>query len=169
MFAIRISKTLCVLAIAFFASLAALGNITDYATNFAFIKHIFLMDAIPPGSSIIYRSISSEWIHYAGYDLIIALESITALLCGIGGVRMALAARKDHKSFSRAKLWGVAGLTLGFLTWHMAFMSIGGEWFGMWMAGEWNGVPSAFRFLTSILLVLIYISIPNDTAPYTMD
>jgi hypothetical protein len=35
-------------------------------------------------------------------------------------------------------------------------MSIGGEWFGMWMSEKWNGVPDAFRFFVTILMVLIY-------------
>ena len=33
----RLSKTALVAAIAFFASLVAFGNITDYGTNFAFV------------------------------------------------------------------------------------------------------------------------------------
>ena len=49
------------------------------------------------------------------------------------------------------------GLTLGFLTWQVGFMSIGGEWFGMWMSKQWNGVPDAFRFFVTIILVLIYL------------
>lgn len=31
----------------------------------------------------------------------------------------------------------------------------------MWMSTEWNGVPSAFRFFVTILLVLIYL-VPRD-------
>ena len=41
----------------------------------------------------------------------------------------------------------IAGLALGFLLWQVGFMSIGGEWFGMWQSKDWNGVPSAFRFV----------------------
>jgi len=51
----------------------------------------------------------------------------------------------------------VAGLTLGFLVWQVGFMSVGGEWFGMWMSKEWNGVPDAFRFFITIGLVLLYL------------
>jgi len=40
-------------------------------------------------------------------------------------------------------------------------MSIGGEWFGMWMSKEWNGIPSAFRFVIVILDVLIFLVIPE--------
>ena len=40
-------------------------------------------------------------------------------------------------------------------------MSIGGEWFVMWMPPKWNGVPDAFRFFVTILMVLIYLVLPD--------
>jgi predicted small integral membrane protein len=41
-------------------------------------------------------------------------------------------------------------------------MSIGGEWFGMWQSQQWNGVPSAFRFVMTIIAVLIFVAIPDQ-------
>lgn len=41
-------------------------------------------------------------------------------------------------------------------------MSVGGEWFGMWMSKEWNGVPDAFRFFITIILVPIYLAMPDE-------
>jgi predicted small integral membrane protein len=40
-------------------------------------------------------------------------------------------------------------------------MTIGGEWFGMWQSMQWNGVPSAFRFVMVILGVLIFVALPD--------
>jgi predicted small integral membrane protein len=31
----------------------------------------------------------------------------------------------------------------------------------MWMSQQWNGVPSAFRFLMTIIAVLIFVSLPD--------
>lgn len=158
---LRLSKALMVLAIAFFASLVAFGNITDYGSNFAFVHHVFLMDTIFPDATIKYRAIETEWMHHAGYIGIIILESLTALLCWIGGFKL-LAARNDSAAiFNDKKNWAIAGLTLGFLTWQVAFMSVGGEWFGMWMSKQWNGVPDAFRFFITIIAVLIYVVLPE--------
>jgi len=53
------------------------------------------------------------------------------------------------------------GLTLGFLLWQVGFMSIAGEWFGMWQSQQWNRVPSAFRFVMAISVVLILVSMPD--------
>ncbi len=40
-------------------------------------------------------------------------------------------------------------------------MSVGGEWFGMWMSKQWDGVPDAFRFFITIIAVLIYLVLPD--------
>jgi predicted small integral membrane protein len=156
----RLSKTATVAAIALFASLVAFGNITDYGTNWAFVQHVLSMDTVFPTTTIKYRAIGAPALQTAAYVLIIAAETLTAVLCWIGAVRLLLASG-DAVAFNRAKGVAVAGLTLGFLLWQVGFMSIGGEWFGMWMSSKWNGVPDAFRFLVTILMVLIYLVLPD--------
>jgi predicted small integral membrane protein len=161
MLAIRAAKTIAVAAIALFASLVAFGNITDYGTNFAFVRHVLSMDTVFPSSTITYRAITSEPLHHAAYALIIATEAVIAVLCWIGTLALARQLRADALSFNRAKTFAVIGLTLGFLLWQVGFMSIGGEWFGMWQSKDWNGVPSAFRFAIVILAVLILVAMPD--------
>ena len=158
---LRLSKASMVLAIALFASLVAFGNITDYGSNFNFVHHVFLMDTIFPDATIKYRAIAPVWLHHAGYIAIIGLETVTAILCWIGGLRLLARRSAPAAEFNDSKSWAIAGLTLGFLTWQVAFMSIGGEWFGMWMSQTWNGVPDAFRFFITILAVLIYLVLPD--------
>ena len=55
----------------------------------------------------------------------------------------------------------MAGLTLGFLLYQFGFIGIAGEWFGMWMSHEWNGVASAFRYATIIMLILLFVAMPD--------
>ena len=148
-----------VAAIALFATLVAFGNVTDYGTNFAFVQHVLSMDTIFPGSTIRYRAIADPALHHAAYAIIIAAEAATAVLCWIGAFALARRLRADAAAFNRAKTLAIAGLTLGFLTWQVGFMSIGGEWFGMWQSAQWNGVPSAFCFVMVILGVLIFVAL----------
>ena len=157
----RLSKTALVAAIAFFASLVAFGNITDYGTNFAFVMHVFAMDTIFPDATIKYRAITSPFIQNLGYILIIAAETLTAALCWIGAFAMLRRRKAGAADFNRSKALAIAGLTLGFLVWQVGFMSVGGEWFGMWMSKTWNGVPDAFRFFITIISVLIYVVLPD--------
>jgi predicted small integral membrane protein len=161
MIVIRLAKVLAVAAIALFATLVVFGNVTDYGTNFEFVRHVLSMDTIFPSSTIRYRAITSTPLHHAAYVIIIATEAATAALCWIGAGRLALRLNAGAAAFNRAKSNAVAGLTLGFLVWNVGFMSIGGEWFGMWQSSQWNGVPSAFRFVVVILGVLIFLSLPD--------
>jgi predicted small integral membrane protein len=155
---IRHSKVLLVAAIALFATLAAFGNITDYGTNFAFVQHVLRMDTVFPDATIRYRAIDQEWAHHAAYAFIILMEAATAALCWAGAWHMFRSRHASAAGFNRSKRIAIAGLTLGFLVWQVGFMSIGGEWFGMWMSPQWNGVPSAFRFFVTIGIVLIFVA-----------
>ena len=162
MLAIRLAKILVVAAIALFASLVTFGNLTDYGINFAFVQHVLSMDTIIPFSTIGYRAITSVALHHTAYVVIIASEAVTALLCWIGAGLLTRHIRADARIFNRAKTVAVAGLTLGFLLWQVGFMTIGGEWFGMWQSKDWNGVPSAFRFVMVIAAVLILVALPDS-------
>ena len=162
MLAIRAAKTIAVAAIALFASLVAFGNITDYNTNFAFVQHVLSMDTIFPFSTIKYRAITDPALHRVAYALIIATEAATAVLCWIGAAALVRVIRAEAKAFDRAKTFAVLGLTLGFLLWQVGFKSSGGEWFGMWQSQQWNGVPSAFRFVMVILAALIFVALPDQ-------
>ena len=162
MIAIRAAKAALVAAIALFASLVAFGNMTDYNTNFAFVEHVLSMDTIFPFSTIKYRAITNPTLHQAAYAVIIATEVAIAVLCWIGAAALVRHLRAEAASFNRAKTFSVLGLVLGFLLWQVGFMSIGGEWFGMWQSQQWNGVPSAFRFVVTIIAVLIFLAMPDQ-------
>lgn len=162
MLAVRVAKVATVVAVALFATLVALGNITDYGTNLVFVQHVLAMDSIFPDSHIRYRAITSPALQQAAYALIIAAEAVVALLCWVGAAALARGLRADAKTFNRVKSGAIAGLTLGFLLWQAGFMTVGGEWFGMWQSQQWNGVPSAFRFVMVIAAVLIFVALRDD-------
>jgi predicted small integral membrane protein len=161
MIPIRAAKVVMVAAIALFASLVAFGNLTDYDTNFVFVRHVLSMDTVSASSTIKYRAITNPAMHHAAYALIIATEIAIAVLCWMGAWVLLRRLRAAAAEFNRAKTFAVAGLTLGFLLWQAGFMAIGGEWFGMWQSPQWNGVPSAFRFAVVILAVLIFLAMPD--------
>jgi predicted small integral membrane protein len=161
MIAVRVAKIAMVAAIAVFASLVAFGNLTDYNTNFVFVEHVLSMDTIYPFSTIKYRAITNPKLQHAAYAVIITAEVITAVLCWIGAISLVRNIRADADLFNARKTFAVLGLTLGFLLWQVGFMSVGGEWFGMWQSQQWNGIPSAFRFVMSISAVLILLAMPD--------
>ncbi|CDZ77200.1 hypothetical protein BN59_01482 [Legionella massiliensis] len=156
---IRISKILLVAALAFYCLLSAFTNINDYQAIVQGVSHVFMMDSLMPHTSITYRAITSPILHYTGFIFIIALEILTGVLCGLGAYKLFRVKNEDAATFNRAKKTAVAGLTLGFLTWQVIFMSIGGEWFGMWMNPMFNNVlTAAFHIFITFLVLLIYVA-----------
>lgn len=154
----RLAKLFAVASMALLASLVSFGNLTDYGSNLQFVEHVLRMDTTFPGNANMYRAITSPMLQHLGYDLIILLETVTALLCWAGVIAMWRAIRHENAVFARAKRWAIAGLTLGYLTWQVCFMTIGGEWFGMWQSQQWNGTESAFRFFMTFLVILIFVT-----------
>ena len=157
---VRASKSILVAAVALWVSLVAFGNITDYGTNLAFVNHVLSMDTVFPDTTIRYRAIASLALHHAAYLLIIVAEVLAAVLCWVGGFKM-FKTIPAPAAFARAKDLAVIGLTTCLLIWLVGFIAIGGEWFGMWMSTQWNGIESAFRFSALILGILIFVVIPE--------
>jgi predicted small integral membrane protein len=158
---IRLSKIVMVATIAALFSVVAFGNITDYGTNYAFVQHVMSMDTLFPTTTITYRAITDPAVQSAAYALIIATECVVAALCWIGALILLFRCRGPGSAFNRGKTVAIAGLVLGFLLFQFGFIVIGGEWFGMWMSQQWNGVPSAFRYLTIVALVLLFVVLPD--------
>jgi predicted small integral membrane protein len=160
--AIRLAKIGCVAAIAFYMALVAVNNLTDYGTNFAFVTNVLDMNEIPAGSAIRWRAITSPILHHAGYILIIAVEIGVAALCALGAHAMSRALKAKSHIFQQAKSMAMLGLALGFLLYEGGFIAMGGEWFGMWQAQNFDGVPSAFRIVVTLLGVMILVSLKDE-------
>ena len=159
---VRAAKIAMVAAIAILMTLVAFDNVTDPSINFPFVQHVLSMDALFPKTTITYRAITSPALHRAAYALIIAAEAATAVLCWAGAALLVRRLRADARTFNRAKATAVAGLTLGFLLYQFGFLTIGGEWFGMWMSRDWNGQESAFRFAMIIAAVLLFLALSDN-------
>jgi predicted small integral membrane protein len=159
---VRSAKVLLVLLIGLFSVLVGIDNIIDYGTNFAFVQHVMSMDTIFPNSTLTWRAITSPLLYHLGYAGIIGAEILAGILCIIGARRLWLQRHSSANAFNAAKDIAVAGLVLGFSLWFFGFMTVGGEWFQMWQSQAWNGQQAAFRFITCIGLVLLFLNQKDD-------
>jgi len=155
---VRLSRIVLLAAVALWLALVAFGNLTDYGSNWPFVQHVLAMDTIFPAAGIHYRAITSPWLQHSAYALIIATETLAAVLCWLGVWRLWRARKLPAALFHRTKRIGVLGLTVGVTLWLGGFIAVGGEWFGMWMSTQWNGIESAFRFSALILGVLLFVA-----------
>jgi predicted small integral membrane protein len=158
---IRLAKIAVIAALAAFALLVAYNNIVDYDSNYQFVRHVLSMDTIFPDSALRSRAIDSEAMWRAAYGLIIATEALTGSLLALGAVVLLGRLTAPGKTFNQAKLWAVAGLTVGFCLWFFGFVAIGGEYFAMWQSKLWNGQDASFRIAGAMLAALIFVSLPD--------
>ena len=156
----RAAKAGCVLLLAAYLSLVAVGNLTDYGSNFAFVAHVMSMDTTFEGNRGMWRAVESPVLHHVSFAAIIAAQAAAALLCWIGGVRLASRLR-NAEDFQHAKRAAIAGVGLSLLVWFGAFLVIANEWFMMWQSSEWNAKTTAFHLTLLTLLILVFLASPD--------
>jgi predicted small integral membrane protein len=72
----------------------AFDDLTDYETNYVFVRHVLSMNTTLPGNALMYRSISSPSSWEAAYALI---EGTTALgFAGAAALLLRHCARRPH-------------------------------------------------------------------------
>lgn len=162
---VRLSKITFVAAIALFTTLVAFTNIYFSFLNFIFKDPITVESFI----TLLFSRPSTDWlaigdaiIQNIGYSLTVVGEMVTAILCWIGCVRMLVSIKAPKNAFQFSKRTAIAGLALGFLVWHIAFIFVRDAWFNMWILHGWNIEPDGLRFFITIILVLIYVVMPDD-------
>ena len=161
----RAAKLLLVAAVAVFYTLVVFNNVTDFDSNYQFVRHVLSMDSTFPGNHGMWRALLSPGFHLAFYLGIIGWEIGTTVLLWWGVTRLARSLRLPVTAFNSAKLVPIVGLTLSMLMWMVAFLSVGAEWFLMWQSKTWNGQEAAFRMFAveGILLVILMLPEPAET------
>ena len=154
---LRAAKTSLVFGVAVFYTILVFNNLTDYDSNYQFVRHVLMMDSTFPGNRGMWRALNSPAWHTTFYLSIIAWEFVTMIFCWRGGLRLARALRATPAEFSRAATLAIVALTSSLLMWLIAFLSIGGEWFLMWQSKIWNGQEAAFRMFTVVGIVLLLV------------
>ena len=158
---IRICKICLLGGIAFFFTLVAFNNLTDFDSNYQFVRHVLMMDSTFDGNHGMWRAIHEPWIHLSFYIGIIVWEIVNACLSWWGSLCLFRALQSPQPDFQRAKQIGVVALTSGMLQWFLAFLCVGAEWFLMWQSKLWNGQDAAFRMFAVEALVLLILLAPE--------
>lgn len=157
----RIAKTVLLAAVALFYLLVVFNNLTDFDSNYQFVRHVLSMDSTFPGNQGIWRAILSPTFHLMFYIGIIAWEIVTTILLWWGVLALLRAVRASAAAFNLAKRVAILGMTLSLLMWMVAFLSIGGEWFLMWQSKIWNGQDAAFRTFAVVGIVMLAVLQPD--------
>jgi predicted small integral membrane protein len=161
----RVAKVSLLAAIALFFTLVVFNNLTDFDSNFQFVRHVMMMDTTFANNRGMWRAVQAPWLHVTFYAGIIAWETFNAVLCWWGAFSLYRALRLPVTEFQRAKRLGIAALTAGMLLWFVAFLSVGAEYFLMWQSKTWNGQEAAFRMFAceSLVLILLMMAEPESS------
>ena len=165
MLVVRLAKIVLIAALAAFAFVVAYDNVVDYNSNYEFVRHVLSMDTTFPHNALMHRAITDSRLWTAAYIVIIALEAATSLLLIVGALALLALVNAPAVAFNRAKVWAVAGLTVGFTLWFFGFLVVAGEYFAMWQSKTWNGQEAAFRITAVLLGVLIFVCLPERDEP----
>lgn len=155
--------------VALYFTLIAFGNITDYGTNFAFVKHVMGMDTTFRDGDLMWRAITNSILLHLSYAGLILWETATAVVCWIATVLTIRSFRQSGTAFESARRFTILGLLMSILLWAGAFLTIGGEWFAMWQSETWNGTEPAVRNFTVSGIALIIVLLVGDTGQQTIE
>jgi predicted small integral membrane protein len=164
MLVFRYSKIAMIAALAAFAFIVTYDNIVDYNSNYDFVRHVLSMDTTFPNNALMNRAITDQRIWTTAYAAIIVVEGLTCLLLVVGALALLARLTASAERFNSAKVWAVAGLTVGFGLWFFGFLVVAGEYFAMWQSQTWNGQEAAFRITMVMLGVLIFVILPDRDA-----
>lgn len=157
----RTAKILLLAGVALFYTLVVFNNLTDFDSNYEFVRHVLSMDTTFPGNNGMWRAMRSPAWHLTFYVGIICWEIATTILLWWGCAALMRAVRLSAAEFNAVKRVPVMALTLSLLMWLVAFLSVGGEWFLMWQSPTWNGQEAAFRNFAVAGLVLLLLLQPD--------
>ncbi|NYV74490.1 DUF2165 domain-containing protein [Streptomyces sp. UH6] len=156
--ALTLAAALLTGTVALYMTLVAFGNITDFGTNQAFVRHVLAMDTTFKDPDLMWRAVTGERLQDAAYVLVIVWESVAALVLLYGTW---LWFRRERP---RARRISTYGLLMVMLLFGAGFIGIGGEWFAMWQSEQWNGLDAATRVFVMSGVVLIVDHLPFATA-----
>ncbi|GCD41262.1 DUF2165 domain-containing protein [Streptomyces paromomycinus] len=149
--------------VALYMALVAFGNITDFGTNQAFVQHVLAMDTTFKDPDLMWRAVESRTLQNIAYVLIIAWETVAALVLVAATVLWARELRRGsgHAGARRA---ATAGLLMVLLLFGAGFIAIGGEWFSMWQSKTWNGLEAATRnfVVAGVALVVVQLRTADE-------
>jgi len=156
----RLVTTLFVLMVAAYYIVVAFDNITNpvnpNGSNWPFVQGVLSGDGVPADSGFQWRFIDATWFQVIGYILIITGETITGIVLLIAGI-LGLRAVVSPTRWAHAQKWTYVGGFTGLAVFFFGFITVGGNWFIMYLNSKWNGLEPAFQnsVMTVSMLILV--------------
>lgn len=156
-YVLRYIAVAIVLYTAVFFLFSALGNVTDYHSNWLTVHNTLSMTDLPSHAGATWRSIQSSILHTLAFWGIILLELGVALLAFWGGGRLLWVIHASVEVFNEQKMLAFIAFGLAISLYFFGFLAIGSEWFRMWLSPVNHAQTTAFEFTVINLLFLLFL------------
>jgi predicted small integral membrane protein len=153
---LRGAASVLVLMTAAYYLLVAFDNITNPASNWAFVHGVLSEDGVVPDSGFQWRAIDATWFQVAGYVVIILIETLTGAVLLYAGSR-GLRSLRGAAGWAAAQRWTFVGTTAGLAVFFLGFITVGGNWFVMYLNSKFNGLDPAFQNAVMTLLTAVFV------------
>lgn len=147
-----------VIMTALYYVVVAFDNITNPSSNWPFVRGVLSGDGTPPDDGFEWREIDAHWFAVASYVAIIVDETLAGLAmlyAGIQGLRRTTSPQR----WADAQKLAVVGAGIGLLVFYLGFITIGGNWFIMYLNGTWNGLDPAFQNTVTTLFTFVVVAV----------
>jgi predicted small integral membrane protein len=143
----------CVLMAASYYLVVAFDNITNPngpASNWPFVRGVLSMESVPPDDRFDWRAVDNRAVHVLFYVAIIAGETVAGLLLLWGGL-LGVRRTADPAGWAAGQRLSLLGCGVGLLVFWFGFITVGGNWWIMYLNESWNGLDPAFQNATLTL------------------
>ncbi len=157
----RVATSLFVLMVASYYLIVGFDNITNptnpNASNWPFVQGVLSGDGVPADSGFEWRFIDATWFQVISYIGIMTLETLTGVILLIAGL-IGLRRSGNADRWSHGQRWTYLGGILGLTVFMFGFMSVGGNWFVMYLNSKYNGLDPASQNIAFTLGMLILVT-----------
>lgn len=156
----RVAASLFVLMVAAYYLVVAFDNITNplnpNGSNWPFVEGVLSGEGVPEQSGFQWRFITATWFDALSYILIIVVETFTGVTLLAAGLLGVMRSRSEAR-WARAQRWTFLGGVCGLGLYFFGFITVGGNWFVMYLNKQWNALDAAFQnsMLTVSMLILV--------------
>lgn len=153
---LRITASSLVLMTAAYYLVVAFDNITNPDSNWPFVRGVLAENGVAAGSGFEWRAIDAQWFHVVAFVGVIIFETLTGLLLAYAAYR-GLRANEDRAAWAHAQRSTFLGMTSGLLVFFLGFITIGGNWFVMYLNSKWNGLDPAFQNSVMTMFMAVFV------------
>lgn len=150
---IRIIKIMLILLVAIWGAIGALGNLFHWALTTDAVRSVVSMAGIegsPP------QATENAIVIFLGAAFIVSGKMATAILCGVGAMRMWRARSADQEIFQKSKTWALIGCAAALAMLFGGFVVVADTLFLMWQTPEGQMAGAmAFRYGGFIALIML--------------